>query len=134
LRGFYGLPLKTNLDGSGFGVVKATDFTMAYFIPSNIQKRFLRYALSRLELLDNESLDLDQLDIAWGSRSSVELRDVKLNVEVYGNIVTNGINRLIKHRNYVPSSTFQRTYDQQKHAYSAFELPFRQISTEAALR
>jgi autophagy-related protein 2 len=69
---------------------------MAYFIPSNIQKRFLRYALSRLELLDNESLDLDQLDIAWGSRSSIELRDVRLNVEVCGNIVTNGIDRADK--------------------------------------
>jgi len=60
---------------------------MAYFIPSNIQKRFLRYALSRLELLDNESLDLDQLDIVWGSRSSIELRDVRLNVEVCENMV-----------------------------------------------
>ena len=67
--------------------MKSTVFSMAYFIPSNIQKRFLRYALSRLELLDNESLDLDQLDIVWGSRSSIELRDVRLNVEVCENMV-----------------------------------------------
>jgi len=107
---------------------------MAYFIPSNIQKRFLRYALSRLELLDNESLDLDQLDIVWGSRSSVELRDVRLNVEVCGNTVINGIDWTDGHRNCVPFSTFQRTCAQQKHAYCAFELPFQQTSTEAALK
>lgn len=91
-RAFYGFALKAISTDLHLGSVKATVFTMAYFIPSNIQKRFLRYALSRLELLDNESLDLDQLDIAWGSRSSVELRDVRLNVEVCGNIVMNGVN------------------------------------------
>jgi autophagy-related protein 2 len=55
---------------------------MAYLLPSNIQKRLLIFALSRLDVLDKESLNLDQLDIAWGRRSSVELRDVKLNVQV----------------------------------------------------
>ncbi|KAI4264024.1 MAG: hypothetical protein L6R42_000863 [Xanthoria sp. 1 TBL-2021] len=49
---------------------------MAYFIPSYFQKRILRYALSRLDFLDAEQLNLDNLDIAWGKRSVVELRDV----------------------------------------------------------
>ncbi|KAI4234598.1 MAG: hypothetical protein LQ349_003676 [Xanthoria aureola] len=49
---------------------------MAYFIPSYFQKRVLRYALSRLDFLDAEQLNLDNLDIAWGKRSVVELRDV----------------------------------------------------------
>lgn len=55
---------------------------MAYFLPSSIQKRLLRYALSRLELLDTDELDLENLDIAWGRRSTVELRDVGLRIQV----------------------------------------------------
>ncbi|KAL9094653.1 MAG: hypothetical protein Q9165_002922 [Trypethelium subeluteriae] len=51
---------------------------MAYFIPSYIQKRLLQYALARLELLDSDALDLDNLDIALGKRSTVELRDIGL--------------------------------------------------------
>lgn len=55
---------------------------MAYFIPSFFQKRLLRYALSRLELLDTDALDLERLDIVWGKRSTVELRDVGLRLKV----------------------------------------------------
>ncbi len=55
---------------------------MAYFLPSYFQKRLLRYALSRLELLDTDALDLEKLDIAWGKRSTVELRDVGLRLKV----------------------------------------------------
>ncbi|KAL9078261.1 MAG: hypothetical protein Q9157_002807 [Trypethelium eluteriae] len=51
---------------------------MAYFIPSYIQKRLLQYALTRLELLDSDALDLGNLDIALGKRSTVELRDIGL--------------------------------------------------------
>lgn len=55
---------------------------MAYFLPSFFQKRLLRYALSRLELVDTEALDLDSLGIRWGQRSTVELRDVSLKLDV----------------------------------------------------
>lgn len=55
---------------------------MAYFLPSFFQKRLLRYALSRVELVDTEALDLDGLGIRWGQRSTVELRDVGLRLEV----------------------------------------------------
>ena len=55
---------------------------MAYFLPSFFQKRVLRYALSRLELVDTENLDLDSLGIRWGQRSTVELRDISLKLEV----------------------------------------------------
>lgn len=52
---------------------------MAYFfLPSSIQKRLLRYALSQVDLLDTEALDLEKLDIAWGKRSTIELHDVGL--------------------------------------------------------
>ena len=55
---------------------------MAYFLPSFFQKRLLRYVLSRLEFVDTEALDLDRLGIRWGQRSTVELRDVGLKLEV----------------------------------------------------
>lgn len=55
---------------------------MTYFLPSFFQKRILRYALSRLELLETDDLGLDRLEIAWGRRSSVELRDVGVNLKV----------------------------------------------------
>jgi autophagy-related protein 2 len=44
----------------------------------------LKYVLSRLELIDTEALDLDSLGIQWGQRSTVELRDVGLRLEVSG--------------------------------------------------
>ena len=54
---------------------------MSYFLPSSLQKRILRYALSRLELLDTDALDLEKLDIVWGRKSTIELRDVGINIE-----------------------------------------------------
>ena len=52
--------------------------TMAYFIPSFVQKRVLRYALSHLELLETKDLDLDKLNIEWAKKSTVELRDLEI--------------------------------------------------------
>lgn len=69
---------------------------MTYFLPSSLQKRILRYALSRLELLDTDGLDLEKLDIVWGKRSTVELREVGVHLTVrtrrtgYGNRVIAG--------------------------------------------
>ena len=54
---------------------------MSYFIPSFIQKRILRYALSRLELLDTDALGMDNLDISWGKRSTIELKDVGIRIK-----------------------------------------------------
>ncbi|KAF6226448.1 hypothetical protein HO133_009314 [Letharia lupina] len=54
---------------------------MTFFLPSYFQKRILRYALSRLELLDTDALDLEKLDIVWGKRSTVELRDVAVHTK-----------------------------------------------------
>ena len=49
---------------------------MSYFLPSSIQKRVLRFVLSTQGLLEIQDLDLDNLGIAWGMRSTVELRDI----------------------------------------------------------
>lgn len=55
---------------------------MSYFLPSFLQKRILRYALSRLEFLDTDALDLEKLDIGWGKKSTVEIREVGLRTKV----------------------------------------------------
>ena len=55
---------------------------MAFFLPSFFQKRILRYALSRLDLIDTDALDLGKLDIVWGRTSIVELRDVGVHTSV----------------------------------------------------
>lgn len=53
---------------------------MASWIPSSIQKRLLRYALSRTGLLDDTAINLDKLDITLGRKNIVELKDVGLNI------------------------------------------------------
>ncbi|EPE30394.1 hypothetical protein GLAREA_03361 [Glarea lozoyensis ATCC 20868] len=45
------------------------------------QKRLLKYALSRLEILDTDALDLENLDIALGRSSTLEFRDVGLRLK-----------------------------------------------------
>ncbi|KAG6037003.1 hypothetical protein E4U41_005355 [Claviceps citrina] len=46
------------------------------FRGSGMPKRLLRYALSRLDLLDAEALDMDNLDLALGRNTVLEFRDV----------------------------------------------------------
>jgi autophagy-related protein 2 len=47
-------------------------------------KRLLRYALSRLELLDSDALDMDNLDLALGRNTVFEFRDVGVQLDVSG--------------------------------------------------
>ncbi|KFY97378.1 hypothetical protein V500_02096 [Pseudogymnoascus sp. VKM F-4518 (FW-2643)] len=56
----------------------------SFLLPTSIQKRLLRYALSRLEILDTDALDLDRLDISWGSKSTLEFGDVGLRLKKLG--------------------------------------------------
>ena len=70
---------------------------MTFFLPSFFQKRILRYALSRLELLDTDALDLEKLDIVWGKRSTVELRDVGVHTKVS-----------IRCKSFIPTSSDNR--------------------------
>lgn len=55
---------------------------MVYFLPLSLQKRLLRYALSRLDLLETDALDLDRLGIEWGRKSTFELTNVALRKDV----------------------------------------------------
>ncbi|KAM0555051.1 hypothetical protein ACHAPJ_006400 [Fusarium lateritium] len=51
------------------------------FRSSSMPKRLLRYALSRLELLDAEALDMDNLDFALGRNTVLEFRDVGIKLK-----------------------------------------------------
>lgn len=44
-------------------------------------KRLLRYALSRLEFLDTEALDIDKLDFTVGKNSVVTFQDVPIKLQ-----------------------------------------------------
>ncbi|KAL2269171.1 hypothetical protein VTJ83DRAFT_4017 [Remersonia thermophila] len=48
------------------------------FRSSSMSKQLLRFALSKLDLLDSEALDLDNLDFALGRNTVLEFRDVGL--------------------------------------------------------
>jgi autophagy-related protein 2 len=52
------------------------------FRSSSMPKRLLRYALSRLELLDAEALDMENLDLAIGRNTVFEFRDVGIKLPV----------------------------------------------------
>lgn len=52
------------------------------FRSSSMPKRLLRYALTRLDLLDSESLDMDNLDLALGKNTVFEFRDVGVKLKV----------------------------------------------------
>ena len=52
------------------------------FRSSAMPKRLLRYALSRLELLDADALDLEHLDFALGRNTVFEFRDVGIKLQV----------------------------------------------------
>ena len=45
-------------------------------------KRLLQYALSRLDILDTNALELENLDIALGKKTVLEFRDVGLRLKV----------------------------------------------------
>ena len=52
---------------------------MARFIPYFIQRRLLRFIISKADWIDAEAFDLDSLELGWGTW---ELKDVPLKVEV----------------------------------------------------
>ncbi|EEP80543.1 predicted protein [Uncinocarpus reesii 1704] len=62
---------------------------MSAFLPSFFQKRLLRYALSRLELVDTDALDLDSLGIAWGQKehANVSLVRVTIPADIYNSAI-----------------------------------------------
>lgn len=52
------------------------------FRNSSMPKRLLRYALSRFDILDAETLDMGNLDLEWGMKTVLEFRDVGVKLKV----------------------------------------------------
>ncbi len=52
------------------------------FRSSSMAKQLLRFALSRLDILDEQALDLENLDFALGRNTVLEFRDVGLVLQV----------------------------------------------------
>ena len=88
-------------------------------------KRLLRYALSRLDLLDSEALDLDNLDLALGRNTVLEFRDVAIKLPVRSDFPRSEAAEarsmatlidLVVHRNWRNScsSLPPSSYDEQK--------------------
>ncbi|TLD38545.1 autophagy regulatory protein Atg2 [Venturia nashicola] len=59
---------------------KTNHWTSWIPIPSSVQKKVLWYAISHFGIVDTNSLDLEQLDITFGKRSEIILRDVGLQI------------------------------------------------------
>jgi autophagy-related protein 2 len=55
---------------------------MAYYMPSYIQKRALRFALSYLDFVETDDLDFDKLGVTVGMRNVIELKDVGFRIKV----------------------------------------------------
>ncbi len=60
---------------------------MSYFLPSYFQKRLLRYLLTRLDFLDSDEFDLDNLGLKWGQRTVVELKNVGIKTKRIADIL-----------------------------------------------
>lgn len=52
------------------------------FRSSELPKRLLRYAMARLDIFEDDALDLGNLDAALGLKNTLEFKDVGLKVEV----------------------------------------------------
>lgn len=55
---------------------------MDYLLPSYIQKRLLRFALSYVDFLETDDFDLDKLGVTIGKRNVIELKDVGFRIKV----------------------------------------------------
>ncbi|CZT08846.1 probable Autophagy-related protein 2 [Rhynchosporium graminicola] len=62
-------------------------YFQSYFQASSMPKRLLQYILTRIEILDTDALDLQNLDIAWGKNSVFEFRDVALRLRKLENLL-----------------------------------------------
>lgn len=55
---------------------------LSSFWGSDLPKRMLRYALTRLDMLDTDGLDMDKLDFTLGRNSVATFQDVGIKLEV----------------------------------------------------
>ncbi|TQS36294.1 hypothetical protein Golomagni_03261 [Golovinomyces magnicellulatus] len=58
-----------------------TSYFQSYFRKSSMPKRLLQYAISRLDVIETDALDLENLDIVWGKNSVFEFKNVGLRLK-----------------------------------------------------
>ncbi|KAF3058059.1 Autophagy-related protein 2 [Daldinia childiae] len=56
------------------------------FLSSNMPKRLLRYTLSKLDYLDTDALDMDNLDLAMGKNNVFTLQNVEIKLQACPNV------------------------------------------------
>lgn len=56
-------------------------YLQSFLATSSMPKRLLHYALSRLEIIDTDALDLENLEISWGKQNKFEFTDVGLRLK-----------------------------------------------------
>jgi len=54
----------------------------SFLLLTSIQKRLLRYVLSKIDILDADALNVKNLDIAWGTKNVFEFRDTPMRLKV----------------------------------------------------
>lgn len=54
----------------------------SFLLPYSLLQRLLRFALSKVPILDADALDLDNLDLAFGRKSVLEFKDTPLRLKV----------------------------------------------------
>lgn len=59
----------------------------SYLLPFSILQRLLRFALSKVPILDSDALDLENLDLALGRKSVLEFKDTPLRLKVLANLL-----------------------------------------------
>ncbi|KAG9243896.1 hypothetical protein BJ878DRAFT_422546 [Calycina marina] len=56
-------------------------YLQSFLANSSMPKRLLHYALSRLEIIDTDALDLENLEISWGTQNKFEFTDIGLRLK-----------------------------------------------------
>lgn len=57
------------------------------FWGTSMPKKLLRYALGKLELLDAEALDMENLELAIGRQTVFEFKNVGIKLKVIGPLI-----------------------------------------------
>ena len=55
---------------------------MAFLLPPSVKQRLLRFALSKIDVIDDSAIDLDKFNFSWGRTSVITLPKVPLKAAV----------------------------------------------------
>lgn len=55
---------------------------MAFLLPASAKQAALRFAISKIGIIDDTAIDLDKFSFAWGRKSTITLPKVPLKAQV----------------------------------------------------